>query len=283
MGSSDQKNKAESFRRMHTGGRILLLPNAWDAASARIFEQAGFRAVATTSAGVSNCIGYPDGEMIPRDDMITMIRWIARSVSIPVTADMESGFARDAAEVAETVRMIIAAGAVGINLEDTIHGSSTRELYDVPVAVERIRAAREAANATGVPLVINARTDVYLLAIGEKSARFEHAVRRLTAYREAGADCLYPMGIFDAETIGRLTQAISGPVNVMGLPGAPPATELERLGVARVSTASGPARVAMTATRKIAEQLMRDGSFELFREALSHQETNALFARGGRA
>jgi 2-methylisocitrate lyase-like PEP mutase family enzyme len=158
------------------------------------------------------------------------------AVTVPVTADIESGFGRDARELAETVRMVIEAGAVGINLEDTVHGPE-RRLYELPLAVERIRAAREAADASGIPIIINGRTDVYLLGIGEKGSRFEHAVRRLMAYREAGADCLYPMGYF-ANTIAGLVKAIDGPINVMGLPRVPPAAELEQLGVARVSTAS---------------------------------------------
>jgi 2-methylisocitrate lyase-like PEP mutase family enzyme len=274
-----QREKAESFRRMHDRKHILPLPNAWDAASARVFEQAGFKAVATTSAGVSHCVGYPDGQVIPRDEMITMIRWIARAVSIPVTADMESGFGRDANDVTETVRMVIAAGAVGINLEDSVHGQ-VRKLYELPVAIERLRAAREAANAAQVPIVINARTDVFLLGSGEQSAQFDEAARRLNAYREAGADCLYPIGFLDAETIERLAKAINGPINVIGMPGVPPTSELERLGVARVSTASGPARVALTTTHRIAEQLMRDGSFEIFGgDTISGKDANALFAK----
>jgi 2-methylisocitrate lyase-like PEP mutase family enzyme len=271
-----QCKRAEAFRRMHGRSRILVLPNAWDAMSARIFEAAGFEAIATTSAGVSYSIGYPDGEQVPRDEMIAAIARIARCVDIPVTADMESGFARNPDEVAETVRLVIRAGAVGINLEDTVHGVS-RTLYEIPDSVDRIRAARKEANAAGVPIVINARTDVYLLGIGEKSARFEHAVNRLNAYHAAGADCLYAMGYFDAETIGRLAKAVDGPLNVMGLPGTPPVAELERLGVARVSTASGPTRVAMTATRNSAAELLRSGSFEVFGgNTMSHQDANAL-------
>lgn len=276
-----QKVKAEAFRRMHLQKPILVLPNAWDGASARIFEHAGFRAIATTSAGVSYTAGYADGQMIPREDMVTIVRWIARCVNVPVTADMESGFGRDASEVAETVRMIIEAGAVGVNLEDTIHGAD-RQLYELPAAVERVRAAHAAANRAGVPIVINARTDVFLLGIGDKSSRFDHAVQRLNAYREAGADCLYPIGYLDAETIGRLVKAVNSPINIMGLPGAPPVAELERLGVARVSTASGPARVAMTATKKIAAELMRTGSFDIFGgDTMAHTEANALMARRG--
>jgi 2-methylisocitrate lyase-like PEP mutase family enzyme len=276
-----QCKRADAFRRMHDRRRILVLPNAWDAMSARIFEAAGFTAVATTSAGVSYSVGYPDGEMVPRDEMVAAVARIARSVDIPVTADMESGFARHPDEVAETVKAIIAAGAVGLNLEDTIHGVA-RSLYDLPDAVARIRAAREAATAAGVPLVINARTDVFLLGIGEQAGRFDHAVRRLNAYHEAGADCLYAIGYFDADTIARLVKAVSGPLNVMGLPGTPPVAELQRLGVARVSTASGPVRLAMTATRKAADELIRTGSFEVFGgDTISHQEANALIGKRG--
>jgi 2-methylisocitrate lyase-like PEP mutase family enzyme len=279
MNLEAQKSKAEAFRTMHQRKPILVLPNAWDGASARIFEDAGFRAIATTSAGVSYTAGYADGQMIPRNDMVTIVKWIAHSVDVPVTADMESGFGSGANDVAETVRMVIGTGAVGMNLEDTVHGGE-RRLYELPLAIERVRAAREAANKSGVPLVINARTDVFLLGIGEKSARFDHAVQRLNAYREAGADCLYPMGFFDTDTIGRLVKAVNGPINIMGLPGAPPVAELERLGVARVSTASGPARVSMTATRKIAAELHRTGTFDVFGgDTMSHQDANALMAK----
>ena len=274
-----QRRKAEAFRQMHDRSRILLLPNAWEAASARIFEAAGFSAVATTSAGVAYTAGYPDGEAIPRDDMVTIVRWIARSVQVPVTADIESGFGGSPREVGDTVRMVIEAGAVGINLEDTIHGVE-RQLYDLPLAVERVRAARAAAEVAGVPIVINGRTDVFLLGIGEKASRFEHAVRRLNAYREAGADCLYPMGYLDSQTIAALVKAIDGPINVMGVPGMPPVAELQRLGVARVSTASGPARIAMTATRKLAAELSRNGIFDLFGgDTMTHQAANELMVR----
>jgi 2-methylisocitrate lyase-like PEP mutase family enzyme len=273
-----QSEKAEAFRRMHDRSRILVLPNAWDAASARIFEEAGFSAVATTSAGVSYTAGYPDGEALPREDMLRIVRWIARAVEIPVTADIESGFGHSPDQVAETVRMVIEAGAVGVNLEDTIHGAE-RHLYQLPLAVERIRAARAAADTAGIPIVINGRSDVYLLGIGENASRFEHTMRRLNAYRAAGADCLYPMGYFDPATIAALVKAVEGPINIMGLPGTPSVSELQRLGVARVSTASGPVRAALTATRKLATELARDGSFEIFGgETMTHQAANALMA-----
>src|SRR5580692_11490073 len=199
MNRDTQRTKAEAFRAMHNRSRILVLPNAWDAMSARVIEEAGARAIATTSAGVAFSVGYPDGEAI------------ARVETVPVSADIESGFANDTRELAETIRRVIDAGAVGINLEDQVHDSS-RSLYDLEIAVERVRAARDAAEATGVPLVINARTDVYLAGVGEPETRFEHAVRRANAYRKAGADCLFVPAVGSRADIERLVPALEGPL-----------------------------------------------------------------------
>ncbi len=282
MNRTTQAEKAESFRAMHDRQHILVLPNAWDAASARIFEAAGFSAIATTSAGLSHTAGYADGERIPRADMLTLVRWIASSVNVPVSADIESGFGEDDAALTATISAIIEVGAVGINLEDS-RKTAQRELYSLDEAVARIRVARAAASRAGVPLVINARTDVFLLGVGDKSRRVDLAIERLNAYRRAGADCLYPIGYLDHDTIARLAREIDGPINVMGAPGVPSVSDLERLGVARVSTASGPARVAMTATMKLAEQLRRDGSFAVFGgDVMTPQAANALMARAPR-
>jgi 2-methylisocitrate lyase-like PEP mutase family enzyme len=280
MDKNLQREKAEAFRRMHDRKRILVLPNAWDAASARVFEAVGFKAVATTSAGVAYALGYPDGEIVPLDMMVAAVGRIARCVNVPVTADMESGFARNTRDLAKTVQMIIEAGAVGMNLEDTIHGAQ-RELYDLPVAVERVRAARDAADSAGVPLVINARTDVFLLGIGEKAGRYEHAIGRANAYREAGADCLFVPGVRDAETIAALVRGIKGPINILAGPGTPPAPELERMGVARVSVGSGPTHAAMTLTRKIGEELMSKGTYEFLDGVITYPDANALMGKRG--
>jgi 2-methylisocitrate lyase-like PEP mutase family enzyme len=265
---------------MHDRKRILVLPNAWDAASARVFEAVGFKAVATTSAGVAYALGYPDGEIVPFDMMVAAVGRIAQCVNVPVTADMESGFARNTRDLAKTVQMIIEAGAVGMNLEDTIHGAQ-RELYDLLVAVERVRAARDAANSAGVPLVINARTDVFLLGVGEKAGRYEHAVGRANAYLEAGADCLFVPGVRDAETIAALVRGIKGPINILAGPGTPPAPELERLGVARVSLGSGPTHAAMTLTRKIGEELMSKGTYDFLDGIITYPEANTLMGKRG--
>ncbi len=279
MNHDIQRAKAEAFRAMHDRSRILVLPNAWDPMSARVIEEAGARAIATTSAGVAFSVGYPDGEAMPRDEMIAAIARIARVVTVPVSADIESGFARDAREVAETVGRVIEAGTVGINLEDAIHGGGPPSLYDLEIAVERVRAAREAASAAGIPIVINARTDVYLLSIGEPETRFDHAVRRANAYRKAGADCLFVPRISRPADIERIVPALAAPLNLLASSGIPTVNELERLGVARLSVGTGPALAAMSTARKIAGELLGTGTYEsLFDTAVSYPEANRLMA-----
>jgi 2-methylisocitrate lyase-like PEP mutase family enzyme len=282
MDTATQKHKAETFRRMHDRSKILVLPNAWDVASAKIFEAAGFRAVATTSSGVANSLGYPDGQAVSREEMLEVVARIARALSVPLSADIEGGYATDLEALKASVRAVIDAGAVGINLEDGMHDGS-HQLYPVEMAVARIQAARAAAESAGVPIVINARTDVFLHAIGEKSSRFDHAVSRANAYLAAGADCAFVPGPSDADLIGRLAKAITGAINVMVLPGMPSAPELEKLGVARVSMGGGPARAALTTVRRIAEELLNSGTYSRFTapDTISHMEMNQLVAKKG--
>jgi 2-methylisocitrate lyase-like PEP mutase family enzyme len=278
MNRDTQRAKAEAFRAMHDRSRILVLPNAWDAMSARVIEEAGARAIATTSAGVAFAVGYPDGEAIPLDEMIAAIARIARVATVPVSADIESGFANDTRELAETIRRVIEAGAVGINLEDQVH-DGTRRLYDLEVAVERVRAAREAAEATGVPLVINARTDVYLLGVGEPETRFEHAVRRANAYRKAGADCLFVPAVASRADIERLVPALDGPLNLLSIPGFPIVPELERLGVARLSVGGRLTLGAMSGLKKSVTELLSTGTYEPALEgAIGYPDANRLMA-----
>jgi len=278
MNRDTQRAKAEAFRAMHDRSRILVLPNAWDAMSARVIEETGARAIGTTSAGVAFSVGYPDGEAIPRDEMIAAIARIARVVTIPVSADIESGFANDTRELAETIRRAIDAGAVGINLEDQVH-DGTRRLYDLEIAVERVRAAREAAEATGVPLVINARTDVYLAGVGEPETRFEHAVRRANAYRKAGADCLFVPAVGSRADIERLVPALEGPLNLISIPSLPTIPELERLGVARVSVGGRLTLGAMSGLKKSVTELLTNGTYEPTLEGtIGYPDANRLMA-----
>ena len=263
-------NKAEALRKLHQGPRILVLPNAWDVASARIFEEAGFPAIATTSSGVANALGYPDIERIPRDEMIWMVKRIAGAVSVPVTADVEAGYG----DPVGTARAVVDAGAVGLNLEDSSLKDPT-SLADLPEQVRIIEQIRAATD-----LVINARTDVYLFGIGDEGTRFERTVERLNAYRKAGADSLFVPGVRDAETIGRLVKAVNGPLNILATAGAPSIAALERLGVRRVSVGSGPMRASMGLTQRIAKELMEHGTFASMTEgAMPYKEANELFMK----
>jgi len=264
--------KADLFQRLHHGPAILVLPNAWDAATARIFQTAGFPAIASTSAGIAWAAGYPDDERISRGDMLEAVCRIVAAVDVPVTADMEAGYGETAEAAAATAEGVLAAGAIGLNLED----ASADRLLEIAAHSARVRAVRRVAEDAGVPLVINARTDVYLLAVGAPETRFAEAVRRANAYREAGADCLFIPGVRDAETIGRLVESIHGPINVLAGAGTPPAGELQRLGVARISTGSGPMRAGLTLVRRIAEELGQ-GTYDSFtKDVLSYADVNRL-------
>ena len=276
MTTEEQRRLAEAFRHMHRGPRLLLLPNAWDAMSARIFEAAGFAAVATTSAGLAWALGYPDGEQAPWSEVVAVTQRIARTVRVPVTADIEGGYGETPEEVARNVTEIIGAGAVGINLEDGSH--ATPPIRSIDDAVARIRAARAAATAAEVPLFINARIDLYLKHIGDDESRFAETVQRSKAYLAAGADGIFPFGLTDPELIAGLVQAVGAPLNVMGRAGMPDVAELQRLGVARVSTASGAALAAMSLTQKIAAELRATGRFDMLESSMKRPEAQQLFA-----
>jgi len=249
----------------------------WDVASARIVEAAGFPALATTSAGVAFALGYPDGERISRAEMAEAVRRIAVRVRVPVTADMEAGYGRSPESAAETVRAVVAAGAVGLNLEDA-PADGGGSLLDEQLQTERIRAAREAAREAGVSVVINARTDVFLKRIGAPETRIGHAARRLDAYRAAGADCLFAPGVTDRETIAALVREVGGPLNVLAGPDCPPVAELEALGVRRLSLGSGAMRATLGLVRRIAEELRGPGTFTTLRgdQVPSHAEVTRL-------
>ncbi len=271
----DQKDRANRFRSLHHGTGVLLLPNVWDVASARIVEEAGFAAVATTSAGVAFSLGYPDGQKISRTEMLARVGRIARALRVPVSADVEAGYGDRPEDAAATARGVIEAGAIGMNLEDGT-GDPARPLIDLTLALEKIRAVREAALKTGVLLVLNARTDVYLEQVGAPGTRYDATIRRLAEYRDAGADCVFAPGVRDAETIGRLVQDLRCPVNILGGPGVPPVPELERLGVKRVSLGSGPMRAGLGLLRRLAEELRGPGTYNSLEGAPAHGDVNRL-------
>ena len=269
-----QNEKAEFFRTLHCGPEILVLPNAWDCASARIFEQAGFPAIATTSAGIAFSLGYSDGQRISRDLMLATVARICAAVPLPVTADLESGYG----DVAKTTAGLIAAGAVGLNFEDMDHESQA--LTPIPAQIEKITMIRRIASGLGVNIVVNARTDVFLAQIGEPSTRFERACERLQAYIAAGADCVFLPGLADEATIRRVVETVKFPLNILAGANLPTIPRLRELGVARVSVGSGIMRATLGLTRRIAQELKHSGTYAaLLDGTMTFAEANALFEK----
>jgi len=273
MDRARQAEMATAFLARHRGPPVLLLPNAWDGMSARLFVAAGFDAIATTSGGVAWALGYPDGEQAPWPEIVAATARIVRSAQVPVTADIEAGYGETPAEVAAHVAEIIQTGVVGINLEDGLHGP-IRSIED---ASARLRAARETARKQNVPIVLNARCDIYHLQYGEESSRFDATVERCKAYLAAGADCVYPFGLRDPGTIAQLVKAVAAPVNITGRAGMPDAAAFERMGVARITIASAPTLVTMSAIQKLATELRATGGFDMLSATLRHPDAQKLF------
>jgi 2-methylisocitrate lyase-like PEP mutase family enzyme len=266
---------AERLRALHRTPPMLVLPNAWDAASARLIEAEGFPAIATTSAGVAAALGYPDGGIVPTNEMLEAIARIARSVKVPVTADIEHAYGASPAAVADVVLRVIAAGAVGINLEDCVPGAT--DLEPLALQIDKIKAIIKASTKAGVRVVVNARTDGFLRGFGPPETRLGVAIERGKAFLDAGADCIFVPGVKDAPTIGALVKGIGGPVNVLAVEGSPSIPELEALGVARVSLGSGPMRATMAVVRDIARELKKTGTYASFtKHAMTFNEVNEL-------
>jgi 2-methylisocitrate lyase-like PEP mutase family enzyme/predicted thioesterase len=273
-----QKQKAETFRALHHGPNILILPNAWDAASACILEQAGFPAIATTSGGIAFSLGYPDKQKVTRAEAMTVISRIARAVKIPVSADVESGYGDRPEDAAQTAQGVIESGAIGLNLEDANH-QQERKLIDLSLQLEKIKAVQETAAKADIPLVLNARTDVYLEQVGDPESRYAETVRRLSAYRDAGADCVFAPGVSDPSIIARLTKDLGCPINILASPVTPAAPELQKLGVARVSTGSGTTRASLGHLRRFAEELKTTGTYKSLEGAIPYADLNQLMSR----
>ena len=278
MTLEDQKQKALTFRQLHRGPKTLLLPNVWDVASARLVEEAGYPALATTSAGVAFSLGYPDGQKISREEMLARVARIVKAVRVPVTADAEAGYGNRPQDAAATAKGVIEAGAVGMNFEDGT-GDATHPLADLSLQLEKIHAIREATSKPEVRLVLNARTDVYLDTVGEPEKRYELALQRAFAYRDAGADCVFVPGVRDPDTIARLVKDLKCPLNILAVLGSPPVAELEKLGVARVSLGSGPMRATMGLLRRLAEELKTSGTYSQLEGAPAHADMNRMLVK----
>ncbi|WP_329496997.1 isocitrate lyase/phosphoenolpyruvate mutase family protein [Kitasatospora herbaricolor] len=276
--TSDQQDRARTLHELHRPGDPVLLANVWDAAGARLVAAAGATALATASAGISWTLGYPDGDRADLAEVLAQTARIVRAAgALPVTADLESGFADTAEGVGANITALLATGAVGVNLEDGRPGPDG-PLRPVEEAAARIAAARAAADAASIALFVNARTDVFLLAAGDPADRLEHAVARARAYLAAGADGIFVPGVADPATVAALAAAVPAPLNVLAGPGAPAVPELAKLGVARVSLGPGLARAAYTALRLAAEEAYGPGTYDSIAGGLGYQELNALLA-----
>jgi 2-methylisocitrate lyase-like PEP mutase family enzyme len=264
-----QEDKAHQFEAMHLN--TFILPNAWDVASARIFEEENFLAVGTTSAGIAFSLGYADGQQIPAAEMIAAVKRIAHSLEVPVTADIEAGYG----DPIGTAQQVWGAGAVGINLED-VAGAGADTQVPVEQQAEVIRRIR----STVPNLVVNARTDIFLRGIGEEGSRMPRAIERLRAYRQAGAQCVFAPGLKEPSAIAEITAAIDSPLNILAGPGLPDLTQMKVLGVKRISVGSGPMRACLGLVTKIAQELQNSGTYQAITEnQYPYSEANRLFEK----
>ncbi len=279
MTHETQKQKAAEFLALHSAPQLLVLPNVWDTSSAKVFELEGFQAIGTTSAGISATLGYPDGQRMSLDENMEVVRRIAKDTDLPVSADIEAGYAGDTQGVVQSARSVLATGAVGLNLEDST-GNAEHPLFEQEVMLERIAAIREMADAEGIHLVINARTDVFLVSREDRARKLKHAVQRANAYRAAGADCIFvpDMGDLDRETMASLVAEIDAPLNIIAGATTPAISELQQIGVARVSLGPRHMRAALTLLRKIARELLDSGTFQLLNDStITYSEVNSWF------
>jgi 2-methylisocitrate lyase-like PEP mutase family enzyme len=280
MRRTTQQERAEAFHRLHTDAGILVLVNAWDAASARLFGEAGSPAIATTSAGMAWSLGYSDGEEVSLRELLEACARISRVVTSPVSVDIERGYGRTPAEVSATVRDLLELGVVGINIEDGLI-PGTNELAPPDTLIEKISAIRAAAEDVGVRLFINARTDVYLAPTNDPGARYEETVRRARMYVAAGADGIFVPGLENLEEMTRMAQVLPRPLNIYaGYAGLPPVNELRRAGIRRVSLGCGPLQAALALARRIATETLNEGMYAaMTAEMLSAKEANSLFSQ----
>jgi 2-methylisocitrate lyase-like PEP mutase family enzyme len=278
--SSRQHLLAQRFREQNRAGH-LLLPNAWDAASARIFEEAGFTAIGTTSAGIAYAHGFQDAERISRQSMVRAVAVIVKAVSCPVSADIEAGYGPSPVDVATSVDAVLDAGVVGINLEDNAHGDSTARLFGVDEQCARIAAARETAERRGIPLVINARTDTFLLGLGsDVEERVRLTAERGSPYLRAGADLVFVPLLVDVGLVKRLSVELQGRISLMALPGAPPAQDLFAAGAARVSIGQMAMLATLGSLKRIGDELRRHGTWQSIEESFyGFSEAEALLAQ----
>ncbi len=275
--STSLQAKAETFKALHQKQDLFILPNAWDAASARVFEKAGFSAIGTTSAGIAASLGYPDGQQIPVREMMDAIKRIVSAVNLPVTADIEAGYSQEIEKVLEVVREAMAMGVVGLNIEDST-GIKESPILDIPSQVAKIRAIRNMVSSAKKTLVINARIDLFYLGLYDTERATQETIERAHAYLQAGADCIFIFGVTDKAVLSRFVKAIPGPVNLLAGPGMPSVSELRLMGVRRLSLGSGAMRATLGTLEQISTELLQEGTYnKLTEKAVPYGELQKFF------
>lgn len=272
MVSSIQKERAELFLKYHHDKDILVLLNSWDVGSSKLIEASGYKAVATTSMGVAASLGHPDCQVIQLSEMIEVVTGIVNAVQVPVTVDVEAGYGNSLDEVVDSVKKFIAAGIVGINIEDSIDLGPV--LVDEMEFCERISAIRALSDSLGFHLVINARTDSFYTSSASPREKLSESIRRGNKYREAGADCIFVQPVWEKEVISKLVKEIDAPINILANPsigaGMPPSVrELQELGVARVSLGSALMKATLALVKKVADELSEKGTYDILLDGLS--------------
>ena len=280
MVSSIQKAKADRFLKFHQNNEILVLLNSWDISSSKIIESCGYKAIATTSMGISASLGYPDCQIIQLSEMIEVITGIVHNVKAPVTVDIESGYGNNLKDIIDSITKIIAIGIVGINIEDSNYINSS--LIDEMEFCERIAAIRALSDSMGFHLVINARTDSFYTSKSSPHAKLSESIKRGNKYKEAGADCIFVMPVWEKKTISTLVKEINAPINILSNPGigtgviSPSVSELQDLGVARVSLGSGLMKSTLALIKKVADELSQKGTYNILLETLTPLPEAAL-------
>lgn len=266
-----QKEKAELFLRLHHDKEVLVILNSWDPGSSKLIEASGFKAIGTTSMGVSASLGYPDCEAISFIEMLQAIRRIAEKITLPLTVDIEGGFGNNTIDIVNNIKMVIETGVVGINIEDSVKRNP--ELLDIAEFSERISAIRELSDSLGIHLVINARTDAFLTSSGAPEHRLAESIKRGKRYIEAGADCIFVPSVSDVKSISALVSEIAAPVNILANPTSgvslpPSIKDLEALGVARVSMGASLMKTTLLLIKRVADETIQKGSYDNLLEAL---------------
>src|SRR5262245_13544506 len=272
--------KSRRLRELVRAPEILVMPGAYDVLSALLFEQMGFKAIQGTSGGIAASLGYPDGEIMSRDLFVEITGKFAAAVSVPVNADGERGYGDDEDEIKETVRRLIALGVAGMNLEDGAGGKpgGTRDLVELSEQLRKIKAVMETKRALGSEFFLNARVDAFHVIADPKKA-LDEAIQRGNAYAEAGGDCIFYLFVHSRDIIGRLAKEVKAPISILAGPQAPSVSELQDLGVARVSYGSAFLKAAIGGTRKLAQEILEKGTITALKDGMQTPEIAALIAK----